>query len=167
MKKLIILALIMLPMSAFAQKFAHVNSAVIINAMPEYTKARTDLEALAKQYEDELKRIQDEFRTKLEDYQKNGETLPETMKQRRQQELQDLDTRMTQYRQTAEEDLSKQESAKLAEISEKVGKAIKEIGSAGGYVYIMDVTSGIPFINETLSTDVTDQVKAKLGIKYD
>ena len=64
MKKLIILALIMLPMSAFAQKFAHVNSAVIINAMPEYTKARTDLEALAKQYEDELKRIQDEFRTK-------------------------------------------------------------------------------------------------------
>ena len=134
MKKLIILALIMLPMSAFAQKFAHVNSAVIINAMPEYTKARTDLEALAKQYEDELKRIQDEFRTKLEDYQKNGETLPETMKQRRQQELQDLDTRMTQYRQTAEEDLSKQESTKLAEISEKVGKAIKEIGSAGGYV---------------------------------
>jgi len=133
--------------------------------MPEYTKARTDLEALAKQYEDELKRIQDEFRTKLEDYQKNGETLPETMKQRRQQELQDLDTRMTQYRQTAEEDLSKQESTKLAEISEKVGKAIKEIGSAGGYVYIMDVTSGIPFINETLSTDVTDQVKAKLGIK--
>ena len=165
MKKLIILALIMLPMSAFAQKFAHVNSAVIINAMPEYTKARTDLEALAKQYEDELKRIQNEFRTKLEDYQKNGETLPETMKQRRQQELQDLDTRMTQYRQTAEEDLSKQESTKLAEISEKVGKAIKEIGSAGGYVYIMDVTSGIPFINETLSTDVTDQVKAKLGIK--
>ena len=165
MKKLIILALIMLPMSAFAQKFAHVNSAVIINAMPEYTKARTDLEALANQYEDELKRIQDEFRTKLEDYQKNGETLPETMKQRRQQELQDLDTRMTQYRQTAEEDLSKQESTKLAEISEKVGKAIKEIGSAGGYVYIMDVTSGIPFINETLSTDVTDQVKAKLGIK--
>ena len=165
MNKLIILALIMLPMSAFAQKFAHVNSAVIINAMPEYTKARTDLEALAKQYEDELKRIQDEFRTKLEDYQKNGETLPETMKQRRQQELQDLDTRMTQYRQTAEEDLSKQESTKLAEISEKVGKAIKEIGSAGGYVYIMDVTSGIPFINETLSTDVTDQVKAKLGIK--
>ena len=129
MKKLIILALIMLPMSAFAQKFAHVNSAVIINAMPEYTKARTDLEALAKQYEDELKRIQDEFRTKLEDYQKNGETLPETMKQRRQQELQDLDTRMTQYRQTAEEDLSKQESTKLAEISEKVGKAIKEIGN--------------------------------------
>ncbi|MBQ7686512.1 MAG: OmpH family outer membrane protein [Bacteroidaceae bacterium] len=165
MKKLIILALIALPMSVFAQKFAHVNSAVIINAMPEYTKAQTELQTLAKQYDDEFKRMQDEFRTKYEDYQKNGESLPETMKQRRVQELQDLDKRLTEYQQTAEQDLAQQERTKLNEISEKVGNAIKEVGTAGGYIYVMDVTSGIPFINETLSTDVTDQVKAKLGIK--
>ncbi|MBO4451997.1 MAG: OmpH family outer membrane protein [Bacteroidaceae bacterium] len=165
MKKLIILALIVLPLSASAQKFAHVNTAAIVDAMPEYTKARTELETLAKQYEDELKRMQDELRTKLEDYQKNGESLPETMKQRRQQELEDLNTRLNQYHQTAENDLAQQEQTKLAEISEKVGKAIKDVGTAGGYIYIMDVTSGIPFINETLSTDVTDQVKAKLNIK--
>ena len=165
MKKLIILALIALPMSVFAQKFAHVNSAVIINAMPEYTKAQTELQTLAKQYDDEFKRMQDELRTKYEDYQKNGESLPETMKQRRVQELQDLDKRLTEYQQTAEQDLAQQERTKLNEISEKVGNAIKEVGTAGGYIYVMDVTSGIPFINETLSTDVTDQVKAKLGIK--
>ena len=165
MKKLIILALIALPMSVFAQKFAHVNSAVIINAMPEYTKAQTELQTLAKQYDDEFKCMQDEFRTKYEDYQKNGESLPETMKQRRVQELQDLDKRLTEYQQTAEQDLAQQERTKLNEISEKVGNAIKEVGTAGGYIYVMDVTSGIPFINETLSTDVTDQVKAKLGIK--
>ena len=165
MKKLIILALIALPMSVFAQKFAHVNSAVIINAMPEYTKAQTELQTLAKQYDDEFKRMQDEFRTKYEDYQKNGESLPETMKQRRVQELQDLDKRLTEYQQTAEQDLAQQERTKLNEISEKVGNAIKEVGTAGGYIYVMDVTSGITFINETLSTDVTDQVKAKLGIK--
>ena len=53
----------------------------------------------------------------------------------------------------------------MQEISEKVGKAINEVGAAGGYVYVMDVTAGIPFINETISTDVTNQVKAKLGIK--
>jgi outer membrane protein len=46
-----------------------------------------------------------------------------------------------------------------------VSAAIKEIGAAGQYIYVMDTSSGIPFINETLSTDVTDQVKAKLGIK--
>ena len=109
--------------------------------------------------------MQDELQTKLEDYQKNGESLPETMKQRRMQELQDLDTRLSQYHQTAQNDIAKQEQTKLAEISEKVTKAVKEVGTTGGYVYIMDVAGDIPFINEALSTDVTDQVKAKLGIK--
>jgi len=165
MKKFFILALIALPMSAFAQKFAHVNSEVIVQAMPEYTAAQTEIQNLAKQYDEELKRLQDEFQTKLEDFQKNGSTLPETMQQRRQQELQDLDTRLRQYVQTSQEDLDKQRQTKLAEIADKIGKAIKEVGSTGGYIYIMDTSSGIPFINETLSTDVTDQVKAKLNIK--
>ena len=157
MKKLIILALIALPMSAFAQKFAHVNTPAIVNAMPEYAAAQEELQKLSKQYQEELKRMQDELQTKLEDYQKNGESLPETMKQRRMQEL--------QYHQTAQNDIAKQEQTKLAEISEKVTKAVKEVGTTGGYVYIMDVAGDIPFINEALSTDVTDQVKAKLGIK--
>ena len=44
-------------------------------------------------------------------------------------------------------------------------KAIKEVGVAGGYVYILDITNGVPYVSETLSTDVTEAVKAKLGIK--
>ena len=50
-------------------------------------------------------------------------------------------------------------------ITVKVRDAIKVIGQEGGYVYIMDMGSGIPYISTTLSTDVTAQVKAKLGIK--
>ena len=50
-------------------------------------------------------------------------------------------------------------------ISTKVMNAVKEVGVAGGYVYIMDVSAGIPYISETLSTDVTAQLKAKLGLK--
>ena len=51
-------------------------------------------------------------------------------------------------------------------LTEKITKAIKEVGVAGGYLYIFDVASGIPYISETLSTDVTGAVKAKLGIQY-
>lgn len=39
------------------------------------------------------------------------------------------------------------------------------MGQTGGYVYIMDIQGGIPYISTTLSTDVTAQVKAKLGLK--
>ncbi len=165
MKKFILMALLALPMSLFAQqKFAHVNSAEIIQALPEYTKAQTDLQALGKQFEEELQRMQSELQTKSEDFDKNAATLPEAVKQRRQQELQDLYQRFQQYQQTSSQEFQKAQQEKMALISEKVGKAIKEVGTAGGYVYIMDVTSGIPFINETLSKDVTADVKAKLGL---
>jgi outer membrane protein len=50
-------------------------------------------------------------------------------------------------------------------ITTKVLDAIKQVGQSGGYVYIMDLTGGIPYISTTLSTDVTSQVKAKLGLK--
>lgn len=165
MKKLILMALLALPMSLFAQKFAHVNSATIIQAMPEYTTAQNELQTLSKQYEDELKRMQDELQTKSEDFDKNQATMPDAVKERRQQELQDLYQRMQQYYQTSQQEVQQAQQKKMGEISDKVTKAIKEVGVAGGYVYIMDITSGIPYISETLSTDVTSQVKAKLGLK--
>jgi outer membrane protein len=86
------------------------------------------------------------------------------VKQRRQQALNDLYQRFTQYRQTSEQEFANAQQAKMAEISQKVTAAIKAVGNEGGYIYIMDVTSGIPFINETLSKDVTVEVKAKLGL---
>jgi outer membrane protein len=165
MKKFIIAALLVLPMSVFAQKFAHVNSADIVQAMPEYTTAQTEIQNLAKQYEDELKKMQEELQTKAEDYQKNQATLPDAVKQRREQELQELNQRLEQYYQTSQQSLQQAQSQKMQAITQKITTVIKELGVAGGYVYVMDTSSGIPFISETLSTDITSQVKAKLGIK--
>lgn len=165
MKKFFIAALMALPMSVFAQKFAHVNSAEIIQALPDYTAAQTEVQNLQKTYEEELQRMQEEFKTKLDDYQKNGATLPDAVKQRRETELQDLQTRMQQYYETSQQDLQKVQGEKMQAITTKVSAAIKEVGQAGQYVYVMDVTGGVPYISETLSTDVTAQVKAKLGIK--
>ena len=46
MKKLLFMLMMLAPMAASAQaKFGHVNSQEIIQAMPEFTKARTDIEA--------------------------------------------------------------------------------------------------------------------------
>ena len=108
--------------------------------------------------------MQDELQTKMTTYEKDAATLPDAVKQRREQELQELNQRLQQYYQSSQEDLEQKRTEKLSEIGEKVQKAIKEVGTAGGYVYIMDINS-LPFINEGLSTDVTDEVKAKLGIQ--
>ena len=164
-KKLIAILFMMAPLAIFAQKFGHLNSADIIQVMPEYTTAQTELQKLEKQYSDELKMMETELSKKSEEYEAQKATLPANIQQRRERELQELYGRMQQYYQQSQQELAQASQEKMAALTEKITKAIKEVGVAGGYLYIFDVASGIPYISETLSTDVTAQVKAKLGIK--
>ena len=76
-----------------------------------------------------------------------------------------MDNKIRQSYQDNQQALQKAQQEKLSAISTKVLGAIKEVGDANGYVYIMETGSGIPYISTTLSTDVTAQVKAKLGLK--
>lgn len=153
------------PVAAFAQKFGHVNAQDIIQVMPEYTKAKTEIEALQKQYEDDLKSMQEEMQKKAEAYEKEQASLPANIKERREKELQDMYQKLQQSAADNQQALQKASGEKMQAITTKVVDAIKSVGQAGGYVYIMDIASGIPYISTTLSTDVTDQVKAKLGLK--
>ena len=166
MKKLIICAICAICglATANAQKFGHVNSQEIIQAMPEFAKARTDIETLTKQYEADLKSMQDELQKKAEAFEKEESTLPENIKQRRQQELQDMYQKIQQSYQDNQQALAKEQADKMQAITSKVLDAIKAVGQAGSYVYIMDLSSGVPYISTTLSTDVTADVKKKLGL---
>ena len=164
-KKLIAMLFFMAPIALFAQKFGHMNSADIIQAMPEYAAAQTEIQNLEKQFTNELQMMETELAKKGEAYEKEKATLPVNIQQRREQELQELYGRMQQYYQQSQAELQQASQEKMAMLSEKISKAIKEVGVAGGYLYIFDVASGIPYISETLSTDVTAAVKAKLGIK--
>ena len=167
MKKLIICAICALCGFTTAnaqQKFGHVNAQEVIQAMPEFTKARTEIEALTKQYEADLKSMQDELQKKAEAFDKEQATLPENIKQRRQTELQDMYQKIQQSYQDNQQALGQAQQEKMQAIQTKVLEAIKAVGQAGGYVYIMDIAGGVPYISTTLSTDVTGEVKKKLGI---
>ena len=165
MKKLLFMLMMLAPMAALAQqKFGHVNSQEIIQAMPEFTKARTEIEALTKQYEADLKSMQEELQKKSEAYEKEQATLPANIKERREKELQEMYQKIQQSYQDNQQALAKEQSERMQAITTKVLDAIKQVGQAGGYVYIMDLTGGIPYISSTLSTDVTAEVKKKLGL---
>ncbi|MBR5804409.1 MAG: OmpH family outer membrane protein [Bacteroidaceae bacterium] len=166
LKKLIVALMLIIPMGLCAQqKFGHVNSSAILPLMPEYTTAQTELQNLEKQYTDEIQRMNDELNKKSEEFEAQRATLPANIAERRQAELQDLYNRMQEYYQEGQRHMDQASAEKMNVISEKLRNAIKEVGVAGGYVYIMDVAAGVPYISETLSTDVTETVKAKLGIK--
>ena len=57
-------------MGVFAQnlKFGHINAMEIVSAMPEYTKAQSELQALNKQLGQDLQRSQEEFSKKYQEF---------------------------------------------------------------------------------------------------
>ena len=166
LKKIALILLLIAPMTLFAQKFGHIKTQAIISIMPEYTKAQTDIQTLQKQYEDDIKRLTDELQKKFTEYQQEQANLPKNIQERRQKELQELNEKGMLAQQDAQQELERAWMSMLEPIAKKIDEAIKAVGQEGGYVYIFDLNStNIPFVNETLSTDVTDAVKAKLGIK--
>lgn len=151
--------------TAQAQKFGHVNTQEIIQAMPEFTTARTEIESLTQQYEADLQQMQQELQRKAEAFEKEQASLPENVKNRREQELNELYQRIQQTYQDNQQALQQAQQEKMQAITTKVLDAIKAVGQAGQYVMINEINAGIPYISTTLSTDVTAQVKSKLGLK--
>lgn len=163
MKKLLLALMMLAPVAAFAQKFGHINAQEIMTGMPEFTKAQAELEATAKQYDEDLKAMQAELQRKAEDYDKNRSTMNETKQKETEQSLMELQQKIQQAYQDNQQALQKAQQQKMTPITSKLVDAIKAVGKAGGYVYIMDIGSGIPYISETLSEDVTAKVKAELA----
>ncbi|MBF1571876.1 MULTISPECIES: OmpH family outer membrane protein [Prevotellaceae] len=164
MKKLVLMLLMFAPLATFAQqKFGHINAQEVMSQMPEFIKARGEMEAKAKQYENDLKAMQDELQRKSQEYDKNKSTMNATKQQETETELNNLYQKYQQALQDNQQSLAKEQQDKMQPITTKLVNAIKAVGQAGGYVYIMDTSAGIPYISSTLSKDVTADVKAQLN----
>ena len=166
MKKLVLMLLMCVPFAAFAQttpKFGHVNSQAIMQSLPEFIKANDELEAQAKQYENDMKAMQDEIQRKGDEYEKNQSTMNATAKAEAEAALNQLMQKYQQAYQDNQQALQKAQQEKLQPIMTKIMTAIKNVGKNGGYVYIMDISGGIPYISDTLSKDVTEEVKAEIN----
>ena len=164
MKKLVLMLLMFAPLATFAQqKFGHINAQEVMSQMPEFIKARGEMEAKAKQYENDLKAMQDELQRKSQEYDKNKSTMNATKQQETETELNNLYQKYQQALQDNQQSLAKEQQDKMQPITTKLVNAIKAVGQAGGYVYIMDTSAGIPYISSALSKDVTADVKAQLN----
>ena len=166
MKKMILCAICAICgfTTANAQKFGHVNAQEIMQAMPETTKAQAEIEALAKQYDEDLKSMQAEIQKKAEEIEKLPADTPANIKERRQKDVEEMFQKYQQIASDNQQALNKAQQEKLQPIQKKLIDAITAVGQEGGYVYIMQIGTAL-YTSSTLSTDVTAQVKAKLGLK--
>lgn len=167
-KKILMLVLFVAPLSLAAQKYAHFDYTAVMQAMPEVKTAQTELEAIGKQYSDELQNMQKEIEAKYQKFQNEvNDQTPENIRTRRMQEIQDMQQRLEQASQDNQRAFNEAQQQKMQPIIQKVLDAVNAVAREGNYVYIIDTTAsqaaGV-FINQNLSENVTKKVMDKLGV---
>ena len=132
-------------------------------ALPEVADMQKKLEDLNAKYKKELETMQGEYQKKYSDFIAQQDSLTENIKVRRMQEVQDMQQRMDNFVQVAQQDAAKQQQDLLTPIQQKIQDAIKAVGAEKGYTYIIDPQ--VLLYQGSNAIDATQFVKAKLGLK--
>ena len=131
--------------------------------MPETTEMQNKLQAVAKEWEENLELINVEFNNKLQEFQKNLNTMSDAARQIKEKDLNDLRQRGSEMQQMAQQDLARQEQELMTPIIEKAQNAIKTVSKNGGFTAIFE-TGSLIYFDETGLIDITPLVKKELGI---
>ena len=91
------------------------------------------------------------------------DSLTENIKLRRQQEIQDLETRIQNFVPVAQQEIQKKQQELYTPIQKKMQDAIKAVGDEKGYTYI--INPQVLLYTGSAAVDATALVKAKLGLK--
>lgn len=161
LKNLFIVAILFIGLQgANAQaKSAHVDVREIMSKMPAMIDAQKQLETLGKTYDTEFNSMVAEYRAKLEKYEAEANDKSAKENEARGMELQDMEKRIGEYKQTAEKELDKKREDLLAPIMDRAKKAIEKVGKAKGFQYVFD--SSTLLLSD--GPDLTADVKKELG----
>ncbi len=164
-KLLLVVATIFVCSSAIAQelKFGHVNVQKLVAELPAKMDADKKLQAEAQKLDQNLKVMSEELDAKYTDYMEKRDSLPELIRATKEKEIQEINTRLQNFQQLAQQNLQQQEQQLLQPIIESVQKAIDEVGAENGFIYIFDVSSRVVIYHSDKSVDVEELVKAKLA----
>ena len=146
------------------QKLGHIDFAKLYEMMPGQDSIRAAFTTYQEQLQTQFQAMQTEYDTKLNEYQTNLATMSNIIKQTKEKEIVDLQRRIQEFQQTAQEDLQNKETELTAPVIEKARNAVKDVAKENGYSFILNSTEGLVLYTEP-ADDIMPLVKKKLGLK--
>lgn len=145
-------------------KLGYIDSNELLELMPGKDSIQTALQDYQKTLETQLQTMYAEYQTKVQDYQTNSRTMSDIIRQTKEKELADLETRIQTFQQQADTDLQNKQVELLQPLLDKAKNAINAVAKENGYTYIFDVGTGA-FLFYEKGDNIMPLVKAKLGLK--
>jgi outer membrane protein len=159
LKKIIIIAALMLPVSLVAQeiKFGHLDKQKLVESMPEATKAQAELKKFLDQKQAEGAKMEQELQTAITTFQQEAESLDPAVRQTREEGLRLKQANLQSFATQAEQELMQKQQELMQPIEIKITTALKKVGEEQGLIYIFD--SVMPLYTSAQSIDVLPMVQ--------
>lgn len=151
--------------NAQTPKFGHIDLQALIQIMPERATAEKQFLAFQKELEDAMGLMQKEFQTKYLEYATKKDSLSETVRKMKEEDLNAMNERIQTYQSTAQQQLQTKQGELLKPVFDKADKAVKEVGAEKGFIYVFDMSARSILYNSKESVDILPLVKTKLGIQ--
>jgi len=171
MKTIVMFAAVLLASAAFQNSFAQakigwVNSAAIMDKLPEAQDAQRQIDNTVAQWQAELAKMQNEWQQKYEEYDKKKLILTDQLRAQAEKELQDLDKKIADYRtkkfgQTGE--LFQKQNELMKPVQNKIFKVITDIAKEDSYDYVFDKSGDILLIYSNDKYDLTAKVFERMS----
>ena len=170
MKRLLLLLVTFVSLSLSAQdtmtvakptvmKFAYLSYEKVLKSMPDYALVQRTLANERAKYEAELKRVEQDFNLKYEEFLEGQRDFPQTILRKRQTELKELLERNVSFKAESRQALAESEAKAMAPLKAKLAEVLESIGLEHHYAFILNTDAGaVPFINPAMGEDITQLV---------
>jgi outer membrane protein len=147
----------------FAQKFGRIDYQGTIPLMPEFAQVQTDMQKVQTEYMEHIEGMQVERNRKIDEISKLPAETSETSRQLKNREVVDLDQRIQEYFQLAEQGVQTSYADLMKPLQDKADAAIAKICKAQGIIAVFQIGAMV-YLDESQITDITDAVRKELGI---
>lgn len=166
MKKLFLLIVLgVLSLTANAQtRFGYFSFDNVLKSMPDYVMAQRSIYDLRQKYDAEMKRAEDEFNSKYEEFLDVQKDLVPAILRKRQAELQEMMQKNINFKNESQRLLKQAEADAFAPVKNKLYNALTKVGQAQGYTFILNTDGdACPYVNPEMGEDATELIKEALN----
>lgn len=131
-----------------------------LKAMPGYAISERDMAALRAKYEEEGKRVEDDFNKKYEQFLDGQRDFAPLILQKRQAELQEMMEKNVAFKNESKRLLDQADAESKAALKVRLRAIVARIGAERGYAFILNTDNdAVPYVNNIVGEDINALVK--------
>ncbi len=160
MKRIIValIALLMLAAPAFAEtKIGYVDLQKALNLSKAGVKAKSEIAAQVKKYEDEFKIKQESLQKLKTDLEKQAVLLSDSAKAQKERDFQQNVKELQRFQKDVKEELQQKDNEHTRRILNELFEILQQVGKDGGYSMVIEKNEGaVIYADESI--DLTDEL---------